>query len=146
MRVLIAILLVACLNLSALAGSETRDIRAIWITRFDYLTADDVRAAITNSLDAGFDRIMFQVRGNATAFYPSPYEPWAEQLGWQDPGFDPLALALELTHARGAELHAWINVVPAWWGTRPPENEQHLFHTRPEWLSYWSYQNHSGRV
>jgi len=44
--------------------------------------------------------------------YQSSLEPWAALLtGHQgtDPGYDPLAFAVEQAHARGLELHAWIN-------------------------------------
>ncbi|HSN78352.1 MAG TPA: family 10 glycosylhydrolase, partial [Anaerolineae bacterium] len=33
---------------------------------------------------------------------------------------DPLAVAVDEAHARGLELHAWINVYPAWVGETPP--------------------------
>ncbi len=110
--------------------------RAVWVTRWDYRTAEDVREIVRNCDDAGFDTLLFQVRGNATVFYRSSLEPWAEQLGWRDPGFDPLALAIELAHERGMDLHAWVNVVPAWWGSAPPDDPRHLWHTHPEWFWY----------
>lgn len=110
--------------------------RAIWITRWDTLTADDVRRAVRECADAGFDTLLFQVRGNATVSFRSSYEPWAEQSGWRDPGFDPLALAIEEAHAAGLALHAWVNVMPAWWGAEPPANREHLYHRRPEWFWY----------
>lgn len=122
-----------------IAGSMER---AIWVTRFDYRSRADVERIIAHCADAGFDTVLWQVRGNATAFYDSPYEPWAEQLGGRDPGFDPLALACSLARRRGISLHAWVNVMPAWWGTEPPEDPEQLYHTRPEWM--W-YDQHGGR-
>ena len=111
--------------------------RAIWVTRFDYKTAGDVEKIVENCADAGFNTVLFQVRGNATAFYPSKIEPWAEQFGFEDPGFDPLKLACDAAHDRGVELHAWVNVMPAWRGGRkPPANQQQLYHTHPEWFWY----------
>ncbi len=110
--------------------------RAIWVTRFDYKTADDVSRIITQCADAGFNAVLFQVRGNGTAFYRSTIEPWADELGGSDPGFDPLALACELAHARGVQLHAWVNVMPAWRGTQPPANPEQLYNKHPEWFWY----------
>ncbi len=110
--------------------------RAIWVTRFDYKSAADVRRIVENCADAGFNAVLFQVRGNATAFYDSAYEPWADELGGRDPGFDPLALACELAHQRGMQLHAWVNVMPAWRGTTPPSNPQQVYNRHPEWLWY----------
>jgi uncharacterized lipoprotein YddW (UPF0748 family) len=110
--------------------------RAIWVTRFEYKTADDVTRIIDNCADAGFNAVLFQVRGNGTVFYPSQIEPWAEQLGYQDPGYDPLALALKQAHGRGVELHAWVNVMPAWRGPDEPGIENQLYFTHPEWFWY----------
>jgi len=117
----------------------TEPLRAIWVTRYDYKTADDVTEIVDNCADAGFNAILFQVRGNGTAFYESNLEPWADELGGEHPGFDPLALACDLAHERGVELHAYVNVMPAWRGTKPPTNPEQLYNKRPEW--FWYDQN-----
>lgn len=113
--------------------------RAIWVTRFDYQTADDVTEIVRNCADAGFNAVLFQVRGNGTAFYDSNFEPWADELGGEDPGFDPLELACREVHERDIELHAYVNVMPAWRGPQPPANPDQLYHTHPEW--FWYDQN-----
>ena len=111
--------------------------RAVWVTRWDYRSADDVREIVARSADAGFDRLLFQVRGNAAAFYESRIEPRAEELAGT--GFDPLAVALGEAHGRGLELHAWVNVMPSWRGTRPPRDPAHVYHAHPEW--HWVDQH-----
>ncbi|GHD96288.1 glycoside hydrolase family 10 protein [Streptomyces naganishii] len=80
------------------------------------LTASRQRGELTTLLDAAVRRrlntVMFQVRPTADALWPSPYEPWSQWLtGTQgrDPGWDPLAFAVEEAHARGLALHAWFN-------------------------------------
>src|SRR6185436_17598522 len=73
------------------AGSD--EIRAIWVTRFEYQTESDVKAIVANCAALGFNTILFQVRGQADAYYRSSIEPWAERLGGRDPGFDPLEVA-----------------------------------------------------
>lgn len=118
------------------AAREPGPIRAVWVTRFDYKTADDVRQIMQNCEDAGFNTVVWQVRGNGTTFYPSKIEPWAEQFDYMDPGFDPLALAVKEAHQRKMELHAWVNAVPAWRGTQPPKDPRHVYHTHPEWFWY----------
>lgn len=110
--------------------------RAIWVTRFDYKSAADVTQIIANCADAGFNTVLFQVRGNGTAFYDSACEPWADELGGDDPGFDPLKLACRSAHARGLQLHAWVNVMPAWRGEQPPSNPEQLYNKHPEWFWY----------
>ncbi|MFH1747169.1 MAG: family 10 glycosylhydrolase [Planctomycetota bacterium] len=120
----------------------TEPMRAIWVTRFDYKTAEDVSRIVENCADAGFNAVLFQVRGNGTAFYQSNFEPWADELGGEDPGFDPLTVACDEAHARGIELHAYVNVMPAWRGTTPPTNPEQLYHQHPEW--FW-YDQHGER-
>lgn len=109
-------------------------VKAIWITRFDYKSKADITRALDNVTEAGFNTVMWQVRGNATAFYDSPFEPWAEQLGGVDPGFDPLAFAVDEARARGLSLHAWVNLIPAWWGSAPPADPEQLYNAHPEWM------------
>ena len=125
--------------LSILFGSgcasmaEPHPERALWITRWDWRTSSQLETVIENSAAAGFDTLLFQVRGTASTYWPSRLEPWAEELGGVDPGFDPLQSALELAHARGLELHAWVNVMPSWRGLDPPRSAEHLWHQRPAW-------------
>ncbi len=105
-------------------------IRAVWITRFDYHDADDVERIVADCADLGFDTLMFQVRGNGTAFWDSKIEPRAGEIA---PGFDPLDVACRAAHERGIELHAWVNVMPSWRGAEPPSDPAQLWNSRPEW-------------
>ncbi len=116
-------------------------VRAIWVTRWDYKTARDISAVMENCKQAGFNTVLFQVRGAAAACYRSKIEPWADEMGGRDPGFDPLAVACREAHNRGLSLHAWVNLIPGWFGGKPPTNPRHLWHTRPGW--FW--QDAAGR-
>lgn len=56
--------------------------------------------------------ICLQVRPMADALYKSSYEPWSAYLTGtrgKDPGWDPLAFAVEECHKRGMECHVWVN-------------------------------------
>lgn len=110
--------------------------RAMWVTRFDYESPRDIEKIAEACQLAGMNTILFQVRGAATASYKSALEPWSERYNWADPGFDPLATAIEAAHARGLELKAWVNVMPAWWGTTPPTDPKHVWHAHKDWLWY----------
>ncbi|MEC9476904.1 MAG: family 10 glycosylhydrolase [Planctomycetota bacterium] len=112
--------------------------KALWITRWDYLTQEQVRTCITNAAEGGFDTVLFQVRGNGTVFYRSALEPWAEEYDHQDPGFDPLAVACQEAERVGISIHAWINAVPGWRGEQEPPatSPPHHWHARPEWFLY----------
>lgn len=123
-----------------------REMRGLWVATVgngDWpskrtLTAEQQRAELVDIMDrasaAGFNAIIFHVRPAADAVYKSAYEPWGAMLtGTQgvDPGYDPLQLAIEEAHARGMELHAWINPFRAG-NTRDTLAlaKSHVFHER----------------
>ncbi len=102
--------------------SPKREFRGAWIQiingQFQGMSTEAIQANLTRQLDAlracGVNAIMFQVRGECDAFYASPYEPWSRFLtGTQGqapaPYWDPLEWMISACHARGMELHAWIN-------------------------------------
>ncbi len=101
-----------------------REFRAAWVATVDNidwpskpgLPAARQRAELVRLLDRAvtlkLNAIVFQVRPGADALYRSKLEPWSSVLtGRQgrDPGYDPLAFAVEQAHRRGLELHAWFN-------------------------------------
>ncbi|MEL4505690.1 family 10 glycosylhydrolase [Luteococcus sp. H138] len=60
----------------------------------------------------GHNAVVLQVRPTADTFWPSKREPWSHWLtGTQgrNPGWDPMAFAVQQAHQRGLELHAWVN-------------------------------------
>ena len=123
-------------------AEEMTEIRALWVTRWDYTKPDDIDRIFQNAADCNFNVVLFQVRGNATTFYPSRLEPWAWELTGKDgnstgrdPGWDPLHRAVEQAHARGLEIHAYVNVFPAWKGIKPPPEEvPQLWNTHRQWF------------
>ena len=115
------------------------EMRGLWVTRWNFSTPDDVERIFTQAASAGFNAIFFQVRGTADAYYASDVEPWAERLSGtlgKDPGWDPLAVALEAGHRQGLEVHAWLNTVPAWSGATPPAESvpRHIYLEHPDWI------------
>ena len=68
---------------------------------------------IMDALVAGhMNAFCFQARPTSDAFYPSSYEPWSKNLTGtrgKDPGWDPLAYAVQEGHKRGLEVHLWVN-------------------------------------
>lgn len=120
--------------LAAAAPKAQEDPRALWVTRFEYASEADVRTILANSAALGFTDVLFQIRGQADAYYRSSLEPWAERLGGRDPGFDPLEVACREARRLGIALHAWVNVLPVWRGRVPPQDPRHLFYRRPEWI------------
>jgi uncharacterized lipoprotein YddW (UPF0748 family) len=109
------------------------EVRALWVTRFDWTTPSGASPSkideiVANAALAGFNTIYFQVRGEGDAYYRSYHEPWAQRVSGtfgQDPGWDPLAYMISRAHARGIQVHAYINTYPIWLGCTPP----------PEWVT-----------
>ena len=56
------------------------------------------------------------------------------------PGYDPLAYAISEAHARGIELHAWVNPFRAATGTKAPPAANHVSRTHPEWIRAYAGQ------
>jgi uncharacterized lipoprotein YddW (UPF0748 family) len=110
--------------------------RAIWVTRWDYKTPQDIERILDDVSGLGLDTVLFQVRGEGTVMYRSRYEPWAGEFGGRDPGFDLLAVAVAEAHRRGLSLHAWINTMPGWKGTKPPADPRQLYNAHPDWFLY----------
>jgi len=136
------ILVICSAHLSAAAE------RGIWVTRYDYKTTSDVIKIAENVRYLGATQVFFQVRGNATVCYPSKIEPWAWEMTGdtpktigKDPGWDPLAKALEEVQKRNMELHAWLNVFPGWRGVIPAPRG-----TRQPWVTHrsWFMIDHRG--
>jgi len=109
-------------------------VRAVWVARFHYRTPEDIRTILRNCAALGFNTVLWQVRGNGTVMYPSRIEPWAEEYGHKDPGFDPLALAVREAHANGLRIEAWINLLPGWRGPDPPPMRSQLWYAHPDWF------------
>ncbi|MFB3897179.1 MAG: family 10 glycosylhydrolase [bacterium] len=117
--------------------------RAIWISRWSYHSPDDIKTIMHNLKAINANIAIFQVRGQAETYYKSAYEPWSEAISpdGTDPGWDPLSVAVEEAHQQGLQLHAWINVYPAWRGTTPPKSPNQLWNAHPDWFCY----NRDGR-
>ena len=102
---------------------EKKEFRAVWIAtvgNYDWpatkSNAESQKQELITILDncksLNMNAVILQIRPNADAFYKSDIEPWSIYLtGTQgaDPGYDPLAFAIEEAHKRNLELHAWLN-------------------------------------
>ena len=65
-----------------------------------------------DAVDRGLNAVIVQVRPTADTFWPSDLEPWSRYLTGTpggNPGYDPLAFAVEEAHERNLEFHAWFN-------------------------------------
>ena len=86
--------------------------------------------------DAGINAVFFEVRSFGDAMYQSSHEPWSQLLldaQGNPPTYDPLLFAVEETHRRGMELHAWINPYRVHDRGTPHTANHHVTVTHPEW-------------
>lgn len=104
--------------------AHDRELRGAWISTVyngvwpseTGLSMDAAKAELVGIFDAlagaHMNAVFFQVRSESDAVYASSLEPWSRFLTGtqgQDPGWDPLAFAVEEGHKRGLEVHAWLN-------------------------------------
>ena len=103
------------------------DWKAIWLSQFDLQTAYTTPAGtqrgvsefrqrmatvLDNVAEDGFNTVVLQMRPNSDSTYPSEfYPPSVYAVGEYGAGFayDPVAIIMEMCHARGLSVHAWIN-------------------------------------
>ena len=88
---------------------------------------------------AGCNAIIWQVRPQADAAYPSTLEPWSRWLTGTagqapSPMWDPLQFMIDQCHRRGMELHAWINPYRVTSGSDDSPAEGHIYYEHPEWF------------
>lgn len=73
---------------------------------------DELIALLDKAVEMNMNAVFLQVSPTGDAFYKSNIVPWSRYLTGtfgKDPGFDPLAFAIEEAHKRNLELHAWFN-------------------------------------
>ena len=113
-----------------LVAQPKREVRAAWVTTVYGLDWPRTRAVSPASIRrqqaelieildrlkaANFNTVLFQTRARGDVLYRSDIEPYNAILTGkvgQDPGYDPLAFAVEECHKRGMECHAWMVTIP----------------------------------
>lgn len=145
-------------ELAAGAPAAPREFRAAWVatvanidwpSRRGLSTAEqqaEARAMLDTAAALKLNAVIFQVRTGADALYDSKLEPWSEFLsGTQgqapEPFYDPLAFWVAEAHARGIELHAWLNPFRARQSlAKSAESAGHVSKVHPEWVKTYGDQ------
>jgi uncharacterized lipoprotein YddW (UPF0748 family) len=134
-----------------------REFRAAWVasvynldwpSRPGLSTAQqqaELRAIFERAAQVRLNAIVLQVRPECDAFYRSKREPWSSFLTGKmgrapEPGYDPLEFAVSEAHARGLELHAWINPFRALANAARETPATHISRTHPEWVRRYGNQ------
>lgn len=89
----------------------------------------------------GINSVCFQVRNMCDAVYRSEIEPWCQWITGTrggDPGYDPLQVLIEKAHAKGMEVHVWINPYRYASSTTYAQctGANDYAQTHPEWIKY----------
>lgn len=123
-KLLLSAFLISSLGtLTSNADNPKREFRGAWLhtvgqNHFTQRTTEENKQYLIDQLDkmqqAGVNAVIFQVRPVADAFYISEIEPWSRYLTGEigkapDELWDPLQFMIDEAHARGMELHAWLN-------------------------------------
>ncbi len=127
-----------------------REFRGVWVAsvaNIDWPTKPglstfeqqaELLAILDRARTLNLNAVLLQVRPAADALYPSALEPWSAYLtGLEgrapEPFYDPLAFAVAEAHARGLELHAWVNPYRARHASATsPSAGTHISVTHPE--------------
>lgn len=120
-----------------------REFRGVWVATVENIdwpsrpglsSAEQQKeflAILDKCVELNINAVIFQVRTQADAFYPSKLEPWSEFLSGKmgeapKPFYDPLEFAVKEAHRRGLQLHVWFNPyrvrVPS---AKTPASEKH---------------------
>jgi uncharacterized protein YbbC (DUF1343 family)/uncharacterized lipoprotein YddW (UPF0748 family) len=103
-----------------------REFRAAWVATVANinwpskpgLSVEEQKSEAVALLDLlhknNFNAVVFQVRPHCDAMYRSELEPWSYYLTGEQgkapvPYYDPLQFWIDEAHARGIEMHAWLN-------------------------------------
>jgi len=148
MKHLLITVLAVILALGSISAQEQpkREFRGAWLHivgnyKIKDMTTEEIQKWFITTLDTlqmtGCNAIIFQVRPQADAFYQSELEPWTRFLTGEqgvapEPYWDPLQFMIEETHARGMELHAWLNPYRVTSNDKEQLSPDHLYFRKPE--------------
>lgn len=86
---------------------------------------------------ANMNAVFLQIRPMADALYPTQLTTWSSYLTGtrgRNPGYDPLAFAIEEAHKRGMELHGWMNPYRYTNSSTSHASSDYMQVQHPEWL------------
>ncbi|RLE41616.1 glycoside hydrolase [Candidatus Woesearchaeota archaeon] len=162
-RKTIKILFLAYAIISGVIAQPKYEFRAAWVGTVGKLDwpvsyeTDEQKEELTDMLDgmesANMNAVIFQVRPSCDVFYDSEIEPWSNWLTGTEgnapsPYYDPLHFAVEESHKRNMELHAWFNpyrVKKSTWYSNGVHSD-HVYKKHPEWILSSGSDKKSGLI
>ena len=150
--IVIIFVILTTINLLSQSISPKREFRAAWlatVVNLDWpslrtLSTASQKLELTKLLDSlnlyGVNTVIFQIRTECDALYSSAIEPWSYWLTNSQgtppsPFYDPLQFAIDESHKRGMELHAWFNPYRADRSVGSyPKSSSHVTNLHPDWV------------
>ncbi len=150
MKQALALLLLIASTAVSLNAQATKkhEFRGAWLhiigqSQYAKMTPEETRHYLVKQLNelkaSGVNAIIWQIRPQADAAYPSDIEPWSKWISGTAgvppvPVWDPLQFMIDECHNRGMELHAWINPYRVTSGKDDKPAEGHVYYKHPEWF------------
>lgn len=110
------------------------EVRGLWVVRSSITSVQSIRNIVATAKSHNFNTLFVQVRGRGDAYYKSNFEPRAEELANAPADFDPLQTMIDLAHANGLQVHAWMNTCYVWGDTKLPHAPNHVLNAHPDWI------------
>jgi uncharacterized lipoprotein YddW (UPF0748 family) len=104
------------------------EFRAVWVDAFHagIRTPQEADKLVDDAASANLNTLIVQVRRRGDSLYKNSIEPPLREEPY-DPDFDALGYIIEKAHARGLEVHAWVNAMPIWKDAAPPTDANHIY-------------------
>jgi len=137
---------------SLIATPPKHEFRGAWMhiigqEQYARMTSAETQHYLIDQLDklqqANCNAVIWQIRPQADAAYPSDIEPWSRWITGQagkapTPLWDPLQFMIDQTHQRGMELHAWINPYRVTSSEADSPAPGHIYYQHPEWFLHYA--------
>lgn len=128
-------LIVFCLLLlsfpvSNVQATATPQFRAYWVDAFGpgLYSEAQIMKLVSDAKAANMNAIIAQIGRRGDCFCNRAIMPRTEALIAPSP-FDPLQMLIDMAHAEGLEVHAWISATAIWSSPIPPKDPNHVFNT-----------------
>ena len=156
MKKIFLFLFTLVVGVSTLSANPKHEFRATWLTNgIDWPNTTNVKLqkeALCDILDVmvrgNMNAVCLHARVFCDAMYKSSYEPWSATLTGtrgKDPGYDPLAFAIEEAHKRGLELHVWVNPFRATSSGVLPDSDL-VVQNAGKWLIKYNNSSFDGQI
>lgn len=148
----LATIMLLATTASVAQDAPKREFRGAWLHiigqgQYARMTPSETQDYLRNQLNklaqAGVNAIIWQVRPQADAAYPSDLEPWSRWISGTagvapTPLWDPLQFMIDECHSRGMELHAWINPYRVTSSKNDTPAPGHIYYEHPEWFLHYA--------